>query len=217
LTSVPGGYDVALDRFHCLVGWHSSGHHTLEEIPFGPITVIAADPQDDCSFLLHRLIAFRKKEDAGTGQASGLGIALVDGEGMLTVAGAHISHEGAAAGNLKVAVDAVLHVQPRVGAAWVAVTHDVDGVHVSGLVVEIIRLGITEVKAALAIEIEGGGDHVDALGLTMDCCAFRAVVAVAHARRDGDAVDLVSGHGRRQSVGPPGGAGVRSLWLGDWS
>ena len=80
------------------------------------------------------------------------------------------------------AVDAVLHVQPCIGTAWVAVTHDVDGVHVAGFVVEIVRLGVAEVKAALAVEIECGGDHVDAFGLTVDGCAFRAVVAVAHAR-----------------------------------
>jgi hypothetical protein len=32
--------------------------------------------------------------------------------------------------------------------------------------------------------IDGGGEHVNPLGFTVDCCAFGTVVAVAHARGD---------------------------------
>ena len=93
---------------------------------------------------------------------------------------------------------------PASGLHGLPVTHDVDGVHVSGFVVEIVRLGVAEVKAALAVEIEGGGDHVDAFGLPVDGSACRGVVAVAGARGDGDAVDLVSADGCRESVGHGG-------------
>ena len=82
--------------------------------------------------------------------------------------------------------------------------HDVDSVHVAGCVVEIIRFGVAEVKAALGVEIEGGGDHIDAFRLTVDGSACRGVVAVAGARGDGDAVDLVSADGCRESVGHGG-------------
>jgi hypothetical protein len=201
LASVPSGHDVALDRFHGLSVGHSPGHHALKEVALGPIAVIAADAEDDGSFLSHGLIAAGKRDGAGSGQGSGLGVALVDGVGVLTVARAHDSDENGAGGNLEVAVDAVLHVEPCVGTAWVAVTHDVDGVHVARFVVEIVGLGVAEVEAALFVEIEGGGNHVDALGLTVDRCLFRAVVAVAHARGDGDAVGLVSGDGCGESVG----------------
>ena len=69
---------------------------------------------------LHGLIAVRKRDGAGSGQGSGLGVALVDGECVLTVARAHVGDEGGAGGHLEMAVDAVLHVQPCIGTAWVA-------------------------------------------------------------------------------------------------
>ena len=74
----------------------------------------------------------------------------------------------------------------------------------TGFVVEIIRFGIAEVKAALVVEIEGGGDHVDTFRLTVDGSACRGVVPVAGARGNGDAVDLVSACGYRESVGHGG-------------
>ena len=52
------------------------------------------------------------------------------------------------------AVDAILHVQPCIGAAWVAVTHNVDSVHMTGFVVKIVRFCVAEVKAALVVEIK---------------------------------------------------------------
>lgn len=52
--------------------------------------------------------------------------------------------------------------------------------------------------------MEGGGDHVDALGLTVDGGLLRVVVAVAHAGGDGDAVGFVSGDGEGECVGDGG-------------
>ena len=169
-----------------------------------PIAVIAADAEDDGSLLSHGLIALGKRDGAGSGQGSGLGVTLVDGIGVLTVAGAHVGDEDSAGEHFEVAVDAVLHIQPCIGTAWVAVTHDVDGVHVAGFVVEIVCLGVAKVKAALVVEIEGGCDHVDPFGLTVDSSACRGVVAVAGSSGDGDAVDLVSADGCRESVGHGG-------------
>ena len=204
VARVTSGHDVTLNRFHGFRVGHSPGHDALKEVARGPVAVIAADAEDDGSFLFHRLIALGQRDDAGTGQGPGLGVALVDGVAVLAVAGAQVGDEGGISGHLEMAVDAVFHVQPGVGAAWVAVAHDIDRVHVAGLVVETVGLGVAEVKAALFIEIESRRDHVDALGLTVDRCLFRAVVAVAHAGGDGDAVDLVSADGQRESVGHGG-------------
>ena len=65
-------------------------------------------------------------------------------------------------------------------------------------------------KQHFVVEIEGRGDHVDAFGLTVDRSAFGGVVAVAHARGDGDAVDLVSADGCRAVRWPR--RGRRSRW-----
>ena len=204
LASVHGGHDVAVDCIQDLSAGHSPGHRALKKIARGPIAVITADAEEDGSFLSHWLIADGKRDRAGSGQGAGLGVALVNSVGVLTVTGAHVGDEGGAGGHFEVAIDAVLHVEPFVGTAWVAMTHDVDGVHMAGFVVEIVGLGVAEVETALFVEMKGGGYHVDALGLTMDRCLFRLVVAVAHASRDGDAVDLVSGHGNWKSVGHGG-------------
>ena len=51
MASVSGGHDVALNCFHGVMHGHSPGHHALKEIALGPIAVIAADAEDDGSFL----------------------------------------------------------------------------------------------------------------------------------------------------------------------
>lgn len=113
----------------------------------------------------------------------------------------HVDDEDRTGGHFEMAVDAVLHVQPCVGTAWVALAHDVDRVHVSCFVVEIVGLRVAKVEAALGVEMECGGDHVDALGLTVDSSALGAVVAVSGAGRYSDAVGLVSADRKRESVG----------------
>lgn len=201
MASVLRGHDVALHCFHGLRIGHSPGHHALEEIARGPVAVIAAGSEDDGSLLLHWLIALGKRDDAGAGEAPGLGVALIDGIGILAIVGAHVGDEGGASRHGEMAVDAVLHIEPGIGFAWMAVAHDVDGIHVASVVVAIVHFGIAKVEAALAVEMESGGDHVHAFGPAVDGRAYRGVVAIAHAGGDSDAVDLVPMHGYGESVG----------------
>lgn len=63
-----------------------------------------------------------------------------------------------------------------ISSKFIVVARDIDGVHVASLVVEIVRLGVPEIKAALLVQ-KRGTHHKEALGLTLDGNAYVGVVA----------------------------------------
>ncbi len=107
LASVLSRDDVPMNGFHVGRPGHSSSHYALKEIPCSPVAVVTARSEDDGSFLIHRSIAFGKKDNASAGKASGLSIALVNGVAALTVIGSHVGNESGAGGNCEMAVEAV--------------------------------------------------------------------------------------------------------------
>jgi hypothetical protein len=78
--------------------------------------------------------------------------------------------------------------------------HDVDRIHVPFLVVEIVALRIAEIEAALPIQIQRRRHHINAFRLPIDCGLLRRVVAIAHPRRDRNAIHLVPINRRWQSI-----------------
>lgn len=65
LAGVVGGDDVALDGFHRLGGGGALGHDAFEEVAGGPVAVVAADAEEDGSFLLHGLVGFAERAGSG--------------------------------------------------------------------------------------------------------------------------------------------------------
>jgi hypothetical protein len=143
-----------------------------------------------------------------------LRVAAFDGVGGLAVVFQQCGHKVAAValvGQVRAVPpeeQAVLQIRldPRAaaGAGWeVALSPQVDRVHVPVSGVGGTGLGVTEVEAAAAVDVGTAGHHVHALGLAVDGDIVGGVVAVTDLPGDVDAVHLVAGQGdgRRCRVG----------------
>src|SRR5215469_1660064 len=214
---VADGVDVGLDRVVGGVRRVAGGHDPLEEVTGRAVAVVAADPEDDGSFLMHGDVATLGGQRSAIpgGQPARVRVAAFD----RIRAGAVVLHHGGDEGGLVARVvrviaiaaaeQAVLQVRLHPWAAPIARREpaqgaEVDRVHVTVAVVTVVRLGVAVVEAASAVDVRGAGDHVGTLRRRPGRHPGGGIVAVSHPRGHIDPVDPVAtGHHRQ-------GSGVRA-------
>src|SRR5215469_14619591 len=205
---VAGRDDVGLDGRLSARRREAGGHDALVEGAGGALAVVAADAEDDRALLVHRVVARGADAAEVRRQGTGLRVAAEDGP-VVRLALDHRGGEpevGGRVGRVEAGAlageQAVLHVghDPRAAtraAAPGGFRPEVDGFHVAGAVVVVVRLCVAVVEAASVVCVRAVEDGVLALGRVAGRDARGAVVAVAVARGDEDAVNLRAvDHGR---------------------